>query len=83
VGRYGTVPGGQDRGENALFPRWRVGGVAHDATPHRDEHSLAEKRAPLLPGHTQCFELLSGEEAERRGGPFGDGPVNVVSCRQQ
>jgi len=52
--------------------------VADDAAPDPDEHALAQKRSPLLPGHAQHLELFVREEAERLGGPLGDGPVNVA-----
>jgi hypothetical protein len=57
--------------------------MAQDATCNRHQHALAQERAPLLAGNAQRLELADCEEAERLGGPLGDGPVNVVSWPQQ
>jgi hypothetical protein len=55
-----------------------VGSVTDDATAHRDENALRQERSPLLPRQAQRIELSVREEAERLGGPLGDGPVNVA-----
>jgi hypothetical protein len=52
--------------------------MTDDTAAHRDENALRQERSPLLSRHAQGIELFVGEEAERLGGPLGDGPVDVA-----